>query len=196
MFHQIPSIVNLFRLLFWLLFWWKTTSTCFLNPYFRSTVMNQGCKPVNSTNVFTTRKQTLILQNYRLRKWPIVITGENDPPFLLPTPPHLRLPSVPMSAEACWRPKIPTDVTSNVLPVYRSAYECRRQGKDREDIQQTCPKETRKEQYYTTKCISSISCIDRMLLIATCIIFYLRGEQEKGCTQGQSLEMLVMFWWQ
>lgn len=66
------------------------------------------------TCLFTTRKETLFYNT--------------DPPFLLPTPPHLRLPSVPISAEAWWRPKIPADVTSSSLPVYRAAYENRRQG--------------------------------------------------------------------
>lgn len=145
--------------------------------------MNQGCKPVNSTNVFTTRKETLILQNYHLRKWPIVITGENDPPFLLPTPPHL-LPSVPMSAEACWRPKIPNDVTSNVLPVYRSAYECRRQGGQGRYSTDLPKGNQKKEQYYTTKCISSISCIRQDVANRFVHHFLSEGWTGKGLHSG------------
>lgn len=54
--------------------------------------------------------------------------GEEEPPFLLPPPPLLHLPSVPISTKAHWRPKIPTNVINNMRPVSRSAYENKIQG--------------------------------------------------------------------
>lgn len=65
----------------------------------------------------------------------------------------------------------------------------------REDIQETCPKETSKGQWSTTKCISSICCIQQDVANAS-FSLPLRGEQEKGCTRGKSLEMFTVLWLQ
>lgn len=118
-----------------------TTSAHFLNHILAlvSTVMNPSCKLVNSTNLFIYHTERI---SYFTKPLFQEVT-HSHPPFLLPTPPHLRLPCVPTSAEACWRPKIPADVTSNVLPVYRAAYENRRQG-DQERYSRDLPKGNQK----------------------------------------------------
>lgn len=60
----------------------------------------------------------------------------------------------------------------------------------REDIQDTCQKETSKGQWCTTKCISSICCIQQDVANAL-FALPLTGEQEKCCTEGESLKMLI-----
>lgn len=60
----------------------------------------------------------------------------------------------------------------------------------REDIQDTCQKETSKGQRCTTKCISSICCIQQDVANAP-FALPLTGEQEKCCTEGESLKMLI-----
>ncbi len=125
------------------------------------------------------------------QKRPTDRQGEEEPPFLLPTPPLPRLPSVPIRTNPQWRPRISTDVIDNMLPVFRSAHQSEIQGGGREDIQETCPKETRKGQWSTTKCISSI-CYVRQDVANASFSLPLRGEQEKGCTRGKSLEMFMV----
>lgn len=123
-----------------------------------SYVMNQGCQLVNSTNVFVYHTErdsyfkTLILH------------------FILPTPPHLRLPSVPISAEAYWRPKIPADVTSSALPVYRSAYENRRQG-GQGRFKRPAQRKPEKSNSTPQSAYPVSLALNRMLLITSCIIF-------------------------
>lgn len=56
-------------------------------------------------------------------------------------------------------------------------------GGGREDIQETCPKETSKGQWSTTKRISSICFVQQD--VANAFSLTLRGEQEKGCTWGK-----------
>lgn len=81
--------------------------------------------------------------------------------------------------------KVPADVIDNMLPVLKNAHQSEiRMGGGREDIQETCPKETSKGQWSTTKCISSICCIQQDVANASCSL-PLRGEQEKGCTRGK-----------
>lgn len=134
--------------------------------------MNQGRKLVNSTNVFVYHTERDLFYNA-------------DPPFLLPTPPHLRLPSVPISAEACWRPKIPADVTSSALPVYRSLWEqkTRRTGKRFKRPAQRKPEKSNS----TPQSTYPVSlAFNRMLLIASCIIFSVfKGWTGKGLHWGR-----------
>lgn len=70
----------------------------------------------------------------------------------------------------------------------------------REDIQETCPKETSKGQWSTTKCISSICCIQQDVTNAS-FSLPLRGEQEKAALGENPLKCLqccdcknVVFW--
>lgn len=90
--------------------------------------------------------------------------------------------------------KIPTEVINNALPVFRSACQSK-QKTGREAIQPTCPKETSKGQWSTTKCISSICCIQQDVANASSSL-PLRGEQEKGCTRGKSLLVFIGLWLQ
>lgn len=73
-----------------------------------------------------------------------------------------------------------------MLPVLKYAHQSEIHGVEgggREDIQETCPKETSKGQWSTTKRISSICFVQQD--VANAFSLTLRGEQEKGCTWGK-----------
>lgn len=70
----------------------------------------------------------LFVPELSFQKRPTDGQGEEEPPFLLPPPPIPRLPSVPISTNPQWRPKIPTAVMSNMSPVFRTAYQSKTQG--------------------------------------------------------------------
>lgn len=90
---------------------------------------------------------------------------------------------------------VSTDVITNMLPVFRCAHSTKQKKKKKkrgkEDVHETCPKETSKGQWSTTKCISSICCIQQDVANAS-FSLPIRGEQEKGCSRGKSLEMFIM----
>lgn len=111
---------------------------------------------------------------------PTVGQGEEESQFLLPPPLLLCLPNVPISLMSQTIFYLFSDLHIKTV---------------REDIQETCPKETSKGQWCTTKYISSICCIQQDVTNAL-FSLALRGEQEKSSTKGESLEMFIDFWLQ
>lgn len=79
------------------------------------------------------RKRNRLLRRFvpklSFQKRPTDGQEEVEPPFVLPPPPRLHLPSVPFSIKAHWRPKIPTDVTNDMQHVFRSECQNKIQGR-------------------------------------------------------------------
>lgn len=120
------------------------------------------------------------------QKWRTDRQGEKEPPFLFSTSKTIRL-CVPASANPKWRPKSPHRSSTTCYLFWnmhtKAKYMVWRGGGGREDIQETCPKETSKGQWSTTKRISSICFVQQD--VANAFSLTLRGEQEKGCTWGK-----------
>lgn len=87
--------------------------------------------------------------------------GEEEALVRLLQPHLLQLPSVPMSTKAHWRPKIPTNVIKQHAACFQICISKHSTRQAKEDIQETCPKETSKGQWCTTKCLSSACCIQQ-----------------------------------